>query len=317
MALGMSCVTDAAYTEAASDQAQAIINQALADSAIQVGIALWQRNSSKSIANMQRDIANQQMILAEQVQAHAQIFWPEETELVNDAFAIAKVETQYVGLAGGWGALVDDAEATGRAIWLDVSRQLCYAPSRCDDARWQRNEQVLRADMVSYASRQDEARTEVLNDLRYEKQLAVLGLGRGKVASLVSYQGVGLFSGIQASQLIEGSVNSALKAYGYYPARDAAPTTGWAQGIRQTWARAPEPVVTRGLGADAPAATVTPLPPIPSAPSPAPVAPTSKLNEIEQGFNIAAGMGNFSTPYAPRDPNAYRDRERVGGRGDW
>jgi hypothetical protein len=277
----MSCVTDSAYISAATKQGHAIVTQATVDAAIQVAIALWQRNSSTSISNMQKNISEQQVVLAEAVQAHAVIFWAEEADLVNDAFGVSKVVTGYTALSSGWAALVDEAEAEGRALWLDVSRQLCLPPDRCQDARWQRNEQLLRADMLSYASRQDEARTETLNDRRYARQLAVLGMGQGKVADLVTYQNIGLYSGLSAASMLESGINSAMQLYGYQSSR-TGPPTGWAQGIKQTWTAAPNFRSTVTMPAtDAQRATVTVLPPVPTR-----AAPTTKANEIQAGFDI-------------------------------
>ena len=54
MTIGMSCVTDMAYVSAATQQGKAIVTQAIVDAAIQVAVALWQRNSSTSISNMQK-----------------------------------------------------------------------------------------------------------------------------------------------------------------------------------------------------------------------------------------------------------------------
>jgi hypothetical protein len=292
----MSCVTNAGYETAAGSQASAIVSQAVIDAAIQVGVALWQRNSSKSISNMQRDIADQQMKLAEEVAAHAQIFWAEEAELVNDAFGIAKVTTNYVGLAGAWAGLVDEAEGTGRALWLDVSRQLCLPPDRCQDARWQRNEQLLRSDMLSYAARQDEARTQTLNDLRYERQLAVLAMGRGKVASLTSYQSVGLYSGMQAAGMLESGINSAMQLFGYQRSR-TEPPTGWAQGIRQTWEGAAPPPQKREVLP--PVAPIEPLPPIRTHVETTQVQ-GGKDTEIEDAFRELEAQrleGIFGRPY--------------------
>jgi len=297
MASSLKCVTNAGYQSAASQQASAILKQATVDAAIQVAVALWQRNSSKSIANMQRELADEQVQLAEQVQAHAILFWPEEKELVDDAFAITKVVTNYVGLTGAWGQIVTEAEATGRNIWIDAARKQCFAPSRCEDARWQRNEQLIKADMQGYASRQDEARTQILNDLRYEKQLAVLGLGRGKVQTLVSYQNIAQASGLAASAFLEGSINSGLQAFGYYSVRNYNQPVGWGQGIKQTWSRSSEPQHTYAKKPE-----VTVMPPMeinrPAAVT-APLVP-SKATEMQMGAESNTALGR--NPYYEGPP---------------
>ena len=243
----MACISNEDYKIAAQQQATAMVGQAWADTAIQIGIALWQRNSSKSIKNMQIEIADRQMKLAEQVQAHAEIYWPKEKELVDDTFGVGKVNTQYVALATEFGLMADTSLAQGRTRWIDTMRSWCMAPSRCEDARWQRNSQVARSDMMSHAARQDESRTQILNDRRFARQYAVLKLGRGALDFLLSYQAIAQVSGAYAGQMLESTVNSALTAFGYYPTRHEQ--TGWGSGIRDTFGTkgptAPGPAVSQ------------------------------------------------------------------------
>jgi hypothetical protein len=223
---GSACVTDPAYVIAAAAKAKAILVQGATDVAIQVGIALWQRNASKSINNMQTDLADQQMKLAERVHAHAILFWPEEAELISDVFGEARAEAVY-GLGIGWGTIAADALAQARLVWLETSRQECFTPDRCDDARWQRNAAMNEADTRTYGFRQAEARKEILNDRRYARQLAALGLGRGLANTLVSYQGVSQYSGLSASGILEGGINSALRVFGFERYRNTE-GDGWA-----------------------------------------------------------------------------------------
>lgn len=230
---GTNCVTDSAYVQAAQKQAGAIAAQAAADIAIQIGIALWQRNSSKSISNMQTDLANQQVELAERVQAHAALFWPEEAELVNDIFGEARTTPVY-DLGMGWGELANETLANARLVWLETSRAECFVPDRCDDARWQRNAALSEVDLTSYGYRQAEARSEILNDRRYARQLAALGLSRGSLKSLLSYQDVGQTSGLYAANALSESVNNTLNAYGYYAERNLDTPEPWAAGARSS-----------------------------------------------------------------------------------
>lgn len=211
-----SCVSNVGYIAASALQSKSIIVKATVDSAIQVAIALWQRNSSKSIANMQDELADRNTKLAEKLHAHAKIFWPAEASFVSDMFGESKVTTQYVGLANGWAAMADTEIAAGRADWLRQMSDRCTPASRCENARWQRNGQIVRADTMSYAARQDEARTEILNDRRYARQYAALALGKGQVADLQTYQNIANTVGTSASQMLIGTVNSALTSFGFY-----------------------------------------------------------------------------------------------------
>lgn len=229
----MGCISNAQYTTAANEQAAALVGQAKADAVIQIGIALWQRNSSKSIKNMQIEIADRQMKLAEEVQAHAAMYWPEEKELVDDIFGIAKVSTAYAPLVTEFGGLVEGTLQQGRENWIATMRNWCMSPSRCEDARWQRNTQLVRSDMMSHAARQDENRTQILNDRRFAYQYAALQLGKGQLANLLSYQQIGGAIGMNATDMLTTTANTAMKAFGYYPNREEQ--TGWGSGIRDTF----------------------------------------------------------------------------------
>lgn len=235
-----NCVTDAAYITAATAQAAAIKTRGATDIAIQVGIALWQRNASQSISNMQTDLANQQVELAEAVQAHAIKFWPAEADLVNDVFSEAKITAPYAALGLAWGGTLIDTMAQARLVWIDDARRNCYSPTRCDDARWQRNTMSAQVDLASYGYRQAEAREQIGNDRRYARQLAVLGLGRGGANTLVSWQSVSQAAGLSASSILEGTVNSAMTTYGYYSTRTERPLP-WGAAIRDSWSSARMP----------------------------------------------------------------------------
>ena len=225
-----SCVSSFGYGAAGGLQASSIVVKATVDSAIQVAIALWERNSSKSIANMQNELADRNTKLAEKLYEHTKKYWPAEKALVNDVFSESKTVTQYTGLANGWAAMADTAVAAGRADWQRQMADRCAPVSQCDDARWQRNGQTVRTDLLSYAARQDEARTEVLNDRRYARQYAVLGLGKGQLRSLASYQSIANAVGTNASEMLIGTVNSALTTYGFYSNRVDA--NRWGSGVR-------------------------------------------------------------------------------------
>ena len=152
-------------------------------------------------------------------------------------FGEGKATTQYNGLATGWGQMADIETSAGRANWQEQMAQRCTPATKCEDARWQRNAQVVRADTMSYAARQDEARTQIINDRRYARQYAVLGLGRGQIRDLLSYQAIGNAIGTNASEMLLSTVNSALTAYGYYSNRQNA--GHWGQGTRDMLDRGP------------------------------------------------------------------------------
>jgi hypothetical protein len=270
-----ACITDAAYIGAASRQASAIISQATIDAAIQVGAALYQRNASGSIVNMQEQIAERQTRMAERVQAHAEIFWAEERELVDDIFSITRRTEDYLSSSNILGNYADAALAAGRQDWLHTADELCMPAGHCEDARWDRNAQVIRADLISYSARQEEARVQILNDRRYAWQHAMTGLGRGQLSSLMTYQAInGVIAG-NLGNIVEGSINSALQAYGFYSANRIQ--DGWGSGISDSWnvPRMPRPMTPRSEPAQtAPAPVVQPIEPI------------GKNNEMVEGMRI-------------------------------
>lgn len=272
-----ACISDSAYVSAAKDQAAAIKRQATIDAAIQVALAMYQRNSSLSIVNMQNEIADRQAKLAEQVQAHAEKFWPEEKELVDDVFSETKHVENYLAAGAIYGQAADSSLQSGREDWINISRTMCLSPTRCEDARWSRNAQVAKADILSYSARQEEARTQILNDRRYAWQLNIIGLGKGQLGELLKYQQInGAIAG-NIGGFIEGSINSALQAYGYYSYR--RPPEGWSAGIRDVW-RMPQPTYE----------------PVAPAQPPVVVQNTQPIVPVPQETGKAAGMGS-----------AYRD----------
>lgn len=234
-----NCISDGAYEEAARKQADAITSQATIDVAIQVALALWQRNSSASISNMQKEIANRNMRMAEDIQKHAEKFWPEEKRLVDDAFSESKAVPQYDGTALAWANIVQKSLDDGRQEWLQTMREWCLAPTRCEDSRWRRNAQQARANLMSFADRQEENRAQALKDRRYSRQYAVLSLNHGRLGTAQTYSDLAGVVGANAGMALNKTINSGLTALGYFTYRP--PPTGWSARIRENWARAPMP----------------------------------------------------------------------------
>lgn len=233
----MACISNGAYITAAEDQASAIRNQAITDTLIYAALALWQRNSATSIANMQNEIADRQLKLAEAVHDHAKKFWPYEKAIVDDAFAMNKQTPQYGALSAQWAAIADDSLRTARTDWLQVMRDRCLAPTKCEAARWDRVAQTSRADIISFADRQAEARAEALNDQRYSIQYSALGLGHGILNEINSYSDLSGYAGMSAGGILANSINSGLEALGYYRTRNDAP--GWGSRAQVALSTAP------------------------------------------------------------------------------
>lgn len=238
MASQGNCVTDKQYKESAKAQASAIRRKAEADAAIYTALALYQRNANSSIANMQYEIADRQTKLAEEVHAHVVKFWPYEKDYVDDAFAETKHSPLYTK-ALIWGSLSRDSLQAGEKDWRSELQGMCLGASRCMTNRWKRVAQNQRADVMSFAMRQAEAEADVLNDLRYNKQYAALGLGRGILADLKSYNDVSGTLRMSAGEMLTDTINSGAEALGYLltPRRPDA----WGEAAQVAIARAPDP----------------------------------------------------------------------------
>ena len=166
---------------------------------------------------------------------------------MDDVFSEARHVTDYDALTNAWGGFQTESMAAGRNTYIKAMRQACIKPTRCDDARWQRNAEIAKTDMLSFAARQDERRTDVLNDRRYARQYQILKYGRGSFDAMMSYAEIAQTFGLNASRTLLSTVNSALEGYGYYTTRNRT-FQGWGGPLRDQWAQvyAPNnnPVVT-------------------------------------------------------------------------
>lgn len=230
--MGMfNCVHDSGYIAGASRQAGAMTSRAAADAAIQIAIYAANRDLAVRISNAQNDIANRQMILAEAIHAHVKNFWPEEIAFVDDAFGEQKHQAQYDAQALVWGELAEEALDTGREDWEREADALCLRIASCHRSRWQRFKAMTKADVETYAMRQEESKEQVLNDRRYARQLAALGLGRDRIGTAASFTAIGGSIRTGAAQMLAGAVNSGFQALGYSMARQATPDP-WSE---RTW----------------------------------------------------------------------------------
>jgi len=218
--MGKPCVTDEGYIDAATKAAEVIWQNGITDIAITAALALAQKNARTTVADMQAEIADRQMALAEAAHAQAAAFWGEETDFVNDAFGQGLAAPERVPLAIGWGQYAYDANANARAAWVKASRAMCMPPTRCDDARWSFQVAKNVVDTTNHALRQAESRADALNDRRYARQYAALGLGQGKLHSAKTYAAVAGLAAGSAGGMLVGTINSGLELMGYSRTRN-------------------------------------------------------------------------------------------------
>ena len=226
-----NCIDDAAYTQAATDMADAMRMHATADAAIYVALSLWKRKSSSSISDMQDEIAKRQVALAEQIHDHAKKFWPYEKAAVDDAFGAGKATAPYDALSTSWSAWSDNIHQMYAAALDDTLSDRCISLTSCERTNWTRNRQRDRAQVIYFADRQAENRMDVLNDARYADQYAILAIGKGHLANVGSYQKLAGATGMAARDILLDSIGSAWEAYGFY----RRGTDQWGNGIEATW----------------------------------------------------------------------------------
>lgn len=208
--------SDIGYVAAASSHAATTATLSAVDTAVTVAIALWQRNSSNSITNMQEDVANQQMILAEKLHAQAKLFWNEELRMVTDAFGVARAATDYAGMPSGWQGFASGTLASARQAWLAELSRGCTSYSDCEDARWNRASAAYQADTLAFGARQAEARAQTLRDVRYERQYYAVGLGHGILERTTGMQAVAMSQAAHAQGVMFSLINQARAGVSYW-----------------------------------------------------------------------------------------------------
>lgn len=253
----MGCVGGGDYNTAAQAEADAIRNTAVIDVAITAAIALWKRNSKDSIMGMRQNISDRKQDLAEYVYNHAILFWPFEKAMVDEAFAVTKADPTYMATSLSWGNLAKTSLSQGRDDWLEELNRRCLLPTSCEDIRWRREARRMESDSVSFADRFSEAKADALNDQRYARMYAALGLGRNVLNNVDSFQDLMGVAGLGAARALSSTIESAATALGFYATRGQTPD-GWGQNARQNAYyerqiyRANNPMQNRGTGERAP-----------------------------------------------------------------
>lgn len=209
-------IGDDVYIQAAQDRADAMVEHAFADVGIQAVLYLWRRKASGAIADMQDAIAKRQVKLAEEVAAHARNFWPYEKDMVDDAFGLGKATAQYDALSLSWATYSDNDQQAYRTKLDEELSIRCLTPNKCEMAVWNRNRGMDRANVMSFADRMAEGRMDKLNTIRFAKQYAALGMGRGHLTNVPSFMSLGGAARQQTSMMLTALVNRGVEAYGYY-----------------------------------------------------------------------------------------------------
>lgn len=232
----MPCVLGPSYQAAASAQAGAFTKAVAVDAAVQVALMLWQQKTRKKIIKDQNDLAKRQVVLAEQVHAHEEEFWPAEKEFLHQFFTEPEHKDHKDEISAQWGKLAKDALKTGRGDWMKQMKHRCLSPTRCEDARWKREEMRSRADIMTFADRHAEARKEALNDNRYSKQYAAPSLSKGLMNEIVGYTDAMATARNAANSILADTVDTVSSAIGYISSQASSHYTGgprWGLGQSQ------------------------------------------------------------------------------------
>lgn len=209
----MTCIDDAAYIEQAEAQAESIIAEAVVWAAIQTAIMLAQRSARTGLADIQSKLGERRVKLAEEMLAHAKETWPEVQRYVSDAMSEAYHEPVYSETQPML-TEVDRIEDATKLRIESVLGRLGITATVCDDARVGRGFATVRTDLTSHTMRSSEARAIALNDRRYSRQLAAVGLGRRVLNAAMSMsQLTGGANTVRTSLL--RTINSATSLWGY------------------------------------------------------------------------------------------------------
>lgn len=233
----MSCATNGGYIAGATAVSNAAKAMVAADLVVQAVLAIAQYKVLEDIAKDIHDLAERKYVLAEYIHKHFKNFWPKEKGFVDYAFGEAKHEfddvpygTKFYDQANVQANKIDIYEA-------EIFNNECLIPF----GEWFGNNNYstrsfvamteLRADAATYGFRVSENRTEALNDRRFSRQYAALGLGKDVLGNINAYTNLAGSAQLTTDQFIVGSVNSAAEAFGYI--RYQIKNDGWGNGVKQ------------------------------------------------------------------------------------
>lgn len=209
----IKCIDGAAYKAQATAQADSIIQEAAVWGAIQVAMMLAQRSSSGAIADMQAELAERRVVMAEEALAHAKLTWEKEKAFVDEMMAVPVFTPQYLQAQQMLNE-TDRVEGLALAAIDSHLARLGITTTACDESRPSRGMATARTDLVSHTMRAAEARAIALNDRRYSRQLAAVGLGKGTLQNAKAMGQLADGAGAVRDSLIR-TINSGMSLWGY------------------------------------------------------------------------------------------------------
>lgn len=213
----IECITGKDYIKSAEEQAAGIKKEAQIETAIAfAGMAARYLLFSR-ITGLKEELADRRQAMAEETLRHAQGHpttgpWAQETKLVQDTMAEPKYVANY-GVAGIATNRMRSAATQARESIDREADRLGIAASACTDARTERGMAIARTDLVAYAMRTEEARAIKLNDRRVSRQLSVIGMSKGVMATALS---MGELGGVSNAIVADGIIGALNAGYGLW-----------------------------------------------------------------------------------------------------
>jgi hypothetical protein len=219
------CVDDVGYVTGAAAQSAAVVAEAAQWAAIYSAMMLWQRRTNSKIADIRAELAARRVTLAEEALVHAQLTWDKERAFVNETMDTAKATPLYSPVYAVANAVEKVWESTD-AEFDRLSNKVGLSVGQCEDNRTAWGMALAKADLMANTMRSAEARAIHLNDRRASRQLAVLGLGRGKLTTAMSMGALGQTGRTAVRDMLVNTINSGLSMWGYEDSRWRRPV-GW------------------------------------------------------------------------------------------
>jgi hypothetical protein len=223
----INCIDNIAYQDAATKQANAIKAEAVARTAVQVGLLLWQRYRDGLIADLRQELSNRRMQMAEAVLDHAKKAWEKEASFVQEVMDQPAFAVDYSRMAAVGQTVEKEWKFTDNAL-IAAAEKVGLPITQSADARTGRGMATAKVDLIAHTMRTAEARAIALNDRRYSRQHAVLALGRGLLREAAQMGQLSANGTVVRAALID-TINSGMKLWGY-ESRRWAPGGNWATG---------------------------------------------------------------------------------------
>lgn len=218
----IKCIENDAYQDAAEKQAEAITREAWLWTAVQIAMMVARRAIEKHTTDLRFQLADRRMKMAEEAVAHAMKTWPYEKALVDETMD----EPKYMPLYDAGVILAKTATKRAAAEMYDAFgeavQRIAGSSGLCLLNRSLSGVRLIETDLTAHNMRSAEARALALNDRRFSRQYSVLGLGRGKLQTAMTFGDLSAYKVKMGQQLVD-MIGSGMKLWGYQEGRFRSP----------------------------------------------------------------------------------------------